>query len=149
MTNMKRQFSGIANAFTQKCFAEFGQYFVEDGNAILRIPAISEEVGDVIVTDDGDELTCTVGQIDHRHFEVFCARGTDENQREINAAEEAVSWVSAIVSDKVRFRIQMHQGRLVGSGSWYPEEEDAGPLLKITDEWKEYLWSGQVLHCTR
>lgn len=160
ISKMNQNLSGVAKAFLNAASADLGDFFVSDKNVILRIPAVAPEVGELTVIDDYDELTCIVGQIDHRHFEVFCAQGENDEQREQHAAEQAVSWILSVITSKERFRIQMRGEKIIGGGSWNTESECAGELLDAadectgelldsTDEWKEYLWSGQVLHKKR
>ena len=137
--------SGVAQAFRRAACSEFSCFFVEEGNVIFRISAAAHEVGDLTITDDGDRLTCTIGKIDHQHFEVECPPDGDLKQGENLAAEHVVQWVSDVIRNKVQFRIQKHRGRVICSGAWYPEEGSAA-LLSVTDEWFDYRWSGLVSH---
>ena len=146
---MVKDISGVAQAFLNALGSPLEQYVVYDGNVIMRVPAQAPEVGDMVVYDDGDELTVAVGKIDHCHFETYCVDAHTEKERQAVAAENAVQWVTAVMNEQVRFRNEFQHGRIVSGSSWLTEDQDGGRILKATDEWKEYTWTGLVLHQTR
>jgi len=146
---MAKELSGVAQALLNALQSPLNQHAIHDGNVIMRVPASAPEVGDIVVYDDGDELTVAVGQIDHCHFEVYCVDAPTEKERQSIAAENAVQWVTDVLNEHVRFRNEFHRGRSVAGSSWRTAHHDGGRVLEATDEWKEYTWSGLVLHKTR
>lgn len=115
----------------------------QDPREILRVPAKASDVGDLIVYNDGDELTVEVGKISHRHFDGFLSRAEREEDRQREAAEDAAKWIEEILADRVRFRVEYSAGRVIAGSSWDPSESDGGRWLKPTDQAREYLWSGE------
>lgn len=112
---------------------------------ILRVPATAPEVGEIVVRNDGDELTVYVGHIDHRHFEVPCATGATEQDRQREVAADVAGWIQDILAERVRFRVEFEAGRLVGCSSRHTEDHDGGRRLTRTDQVREYTWSGEKL----
>jgi hypothetical protein len=117
-----------------------------DPEEILRIPAKAPEVGDIVVRNDGDELTVCIGRIDHRHFEVYCATGVSEPERQREVSQDAAEWIQDILSERVRFRVEFRAGRVIAGSSWHIEHHDGGRWLRPTDEVREYTWSGEKFH---
>jgi hypothetical protein len=138
--------SELAQVFLSLLPDALKTYMTEDPQLVLHVPAMAAEVGDLTVHDDGKELTIYVGRIDHRHFEAYCETGSTRRERDERAAEKAMRWVQAIITDRVRFRNEFKAGRLIAGSSWYPERQEGGQLLKPTDEFREYTWSGEKLH---
>jgi hypothetical protein len=120
-----------------------------DSEEILRVPAKAPEVGDIVVRNDGDELTVCVGRIDHRHFEVYCATGETEQERQREVAQDAGEWIQEILAERVRFRVEFEAGSVIAGSSWHIEHYDGGRWLKRTDEVREYTWSGEKFHGQR
>ena len=146
---MAKDMSGVAQAFINALQPSLQQYTVSDENEIMRIPAQAPEVGDLVVYDDGDELTVAVGKIHHCHFESYCVDAPTGEERQAIAAENAVEWVTAVINEHVQFRNEFQCGRVISGSSWRTQHHDGGRLLKKTDEWTEYTWSGLVLHQSR
>jgi hypothetical protein len=121
----------------------------DDPEEIVRVPAKAPEVGDIIVRNDGDELTVCIGRIDHRHFEVYCAAGSTEFERQREVAQDAAEWIQDILAEHVRFRVEFEAGRVVASSSWHIEHHDGGRWLKRSDEVREYTWSGEKFRSQR
>ena len=127
----KHTASQIGQTFVSGLPESLRQYAVMEPNIVLRIPAVAAEVGDLIVYDDADELTVAVGRINHRHF---------------GESGEAVEYVEQILADQIRFRSEFSNGRLISCSSWNAEKLDGGRLLRSTDEFREFIWTGQLVH---
>ena len=110
-----------------------------EGKELLRVPACENGVGDLVVRDDGEELTVLVGPNDHCHFEAYCEQGTQE-VREQRAAENALEWVQAILDDQIVFRNEFQNGRLTSGSSWNPEYSNGPLTLDSSDECIEFKW---------
>jgi len=141
--------SGLAQAFFASLPAELIPYKMHDPRVILQIPASAAEVGDLLVYDDGNELTVCVGNIAHSHFEAYCENDPTQREREQNAAARACRWIQAILAEEIRFRCEFSKGRFHAGSSWNPAHHDGGKLLAATDEYREYSWQGEKLHKTR
>jgi hypothetical protein len=139
----------LTDAFYAALPDELQAFITADSQEIMRIPAKASEVGDVVVHIDSDQLTVCVGHIDHTHFEVYCARGATEHERQREMAEDAVKWIEDVLAERVRFRLQFEAGRLVAGGSWCVEHDDGGRWLKRADEIREYTWGGEKYHAYR
>jgi hypothetical protein len=120
-----------------------------DPEEIVRIPAKAPEVGDIVVRNDGDELTVCIGRIAHRHFEVYCATGATEQDRQREVAQDAAQWIQDVLAERVRFRVEFEAGRVIAGSSWQIEHHDGGRWLTRTDEVREYTWSGEKFHGQR
>ena len=63
------------DTFTEKFRSELSsalhQYLVADQNVVFRMPEASPDVGELVVWNDGDELTVGVGKISHHHFSTW------------------------------------------------------------------------------
>jgi hypothetical protein len=118
----------------------------DDPEEIVRVPAKAPEVGDVVVRNDGDELTVCIGRIDHRHFELYCATGATERDRQREVAQDAAEWIQDILAERIRFRVEFEAGRVIAGSSWHTGHHDGGRWLKRTDEVREYTWSGEKFH---
>lgn len=135
--------SSLAQTFLRLLPQSLKFFAIQDSAELLRVPACENGVGDLVVRDDGEELTVLVGPNDHRHFESYCEEGTQEN-REQRAAGNALEWVRAILDDQIVFRNEFQAGRLISGSSWNPEYSD-GPLkLESSDECVEFKWSGRI-----
>jgi hypothetical protein len=121
-------------------------YWAADLGEILRVPAKAPEVGDIVVRNDGDELTVCIGRINHRHFEVYCLTGATEQERQREVAENATEWIVDILAERVRFRAEFEAGRLIAGSSWHIGHRDGGGWPTRTGEVREYTWSGEKFH---
>jgi hypothetical protein len=136
----REQLSRVFNSLLPDAFKP---HLTGDTEIIMRIPASAPEVGDLLVYNEGDELTVEVGAIDHRHFEVYCEVGS-QPERERKAAQAAIDWIQEIISEQVRFRNEFTAGRCIAG--WYPECEGGEWLIDTADEFREYTWSGEKAH---
>jgi hypothetical protein len=133
----------LADVFFAKLPRSLQTYRAGAATEILRVPAKAAEVGDLIVYSDGDEFTVAIGKINHRHFECFLSRAEREEDRQREAAEDAINWIEEILADRVRFRVEYSSGRVIAGSSWRSAESDGGRWLAKTDQAREYLWSGE------
>lgn len=117
-------------------------YLASDENVIFRMPEASPDVGELLVWNDGDELTVGVGKISHHHFPTWDFEGVPEAEQMRRASARAIEWIEAIISDRVRFRVE-YEGDRVCAGSWWSTDQgDGGRWLQRTTRVIEYTWSG-------
>ena len=111
--------------------------------AFFRVPAAAADVGDLTVTDDGDELTVCVGRVSHRHFEVYCQPDPTPAARRVAAAGAAAEWVAEVLDGRVGFRVEYAAGRCLGGSDW-PADRGGGRPPRAADEWHDFTWSGRT-----
>jgi hypothetical protein len=75
---MPRPDLNLTDAFHAALPDALRAFRTNDPEEIVRVPAVSRDVGDLIVRNDGDELCVGIGAIDHRHFEVPLGAGANE-----------------------------------------------------------------------
>lgn len=138
--------SPLARAFLDLVPDTLRSYVTADPGVILRVPARATEVGDLVVSDEKIELTVRVGNVDHCHFEAYCEIGDTQGDRERQAAERALRWISEVIADRVRFRKEFRAGELIACSSWRASEEAQRQLIPSADECREYTWSGEKVH---
>jgi len=117
----------------RKCFASAEISFESDSNLIARIPSIQEEVGDVVIYDDGDEATVEIDKISHGHF------GADWDEKlpsDESIAENVVDFLKALFSDQVLLYTNLN-GRIAG---WTRLDLLDDPI-SIKEDYRYFLWS--------
>jgi hypothetical protein len=100
-------------------------------------PAIHPEVGDIEISDDGDELTVVVGKFTHSHFDSH-EQGISDGER----AERICRSVLQFLDDLLADRIEMFGTHLRGGGTRLRADEGRGIFSKIFFGRRTYVWSG-------
>jgi hypothetical protein len=100
-------------------------------------PAIHPEVGDVVISDDGYELTLEAGNFTHSHFSNY-DNSLSETQKAERIAEDVSQFLEELFADRV-----ILWGSHAGSGGWYPR--DAEPSELFSGHGELYVWSGPIL----
>lgn len=67
---------------------------------VIRSP--SDQVGELVVTDDGDELTVHIGTFTHSHWGCIDAAVPAE-QRPDHIAQDVVAFIRAMLTDEIEF----------------------------------------------
>ena len=98
-------------------------------------PAAHPEVGDILLYDDGDEVTVVAGNFTHSHI---CNYEDDLTLEE--KAEKIVEDVADFLEDMFADRIVLW-GSHKGGGGWYFAEDPRGAPRKHDTE---YVWSGPL-----
>lgn len=132
----------FTEVFRSQLPAALHPYLASDENVIFRMPEASSEVGELVVWNDGDELTVGVGKISHDHFPTWDFEGVPQAEQMQRASAGAIEWIEAIISDRVRFRVEYEGERVVAGSSWVANQGDGGRWLKRTTRAVEYTWSG-------
>ena len=102
---------------------------------VFRSP--SDEVGELVITDDGDELTVCIGRFTHSRWGRFNTTLPVE-QRPEHVARSVLEFVGAILSDRIEFF-----GSGTGGGS-RPVGKPRGWLSRLLFGAITYRWSGPV-----
>ena len=98
--------------------------------------AIHPEVGDIEISDDGDEVTVVVGHFTHKHFDNYDT-GLSEAEVAERIAQDVVSFLEDLFSDKI-----VLWGSHRGTGGCY--ERDQKPPRFFGRRRKKYVWSGPL-----
>ena len=134
------------DAFTQMFRSQLPsalhQYLAAGQSVIFRIPEASPDVGELVVWNDGDELTVGVGKISHHHFSTWDFNGVPQSEQVQRASARAIEWIEAIISERVRFRVEYEGDRVIAGSWWSADRDDGGRWLKRTTRAIEYTWSG-------
>lgn len=99
-------------------------------------PAIHPQVGDIVISDEGYELTLEAGRFTHSHFSNY-----DQHLSEVQKAER-------ISEDVVKFLDDLFSDRIVlcgshdSTGGWYLRDEPPSPFWRGRGEL--YVWSGPL-----
>jgi hypothetical protein len=106
-------------------------------NPIVRFPAAHFEVGDLEISDDVDELTVSIGDITHVHFDCF-ETDWDIGRRRLAIVDDVSHFVREVLAEEVELFKTWYGGgsapRGKGSGQVFVW---SGPLQ---DERKGRRW---------
>jgi hypothetical protein len=97
----------------------------------VTIPAVLPDVGDIVLQDDGDEVTAFVGHFTHSHFSNYDDITIPEKEQSI--AEDVAQFLEQLFADRI-----VMWGSHLGGGGWHTIDchERSHPKQK------EYVWSG-------
>jgi hypothetical protein len=120
-------------------FAGRGMRLEEGPPQSVVFPAICADVGDLVITDDGDELTVVFGRFTHHHYGwdyPYPPRNDIERANFEEAIENLVKDLTALFGD----RVVMYGGRsgVGGQLHWLREE----PSWIPPGYGQKYVWSG-------
>ena len=128
----------IGEALAAELIARFGAGAFGPGefpDEIAVFPAAHPTVGSVIVRDDGDEATVTIGAITHGHFNNF-----DKPVEE--AAPEVATRVADFLEQLFAGRVLLWRSRAGLSGGWEGLDEGERPKPRLGAE--TFLWQGPL-----
>jgi hypothetical protein len=109
----------------------------------LRITARNAEVGDIIVSFEGDEISVFLGDITHCHFTPYAAQDNFPGCTPTEAAADASQFIREVVSDQwVIWRWRDGRGGCFKLGGNDDEGADA-PLPG--EEVESFVWSGRLV----
>ncbi len=119
----------------QKAFSGWEMKINPVENPIVRFPAVQKEVGDILIYDDGNEVTMYVEHITHSHFTSYDETITQE-QREAIVTEDVISFLQALFADQVLLHTTPDNRR----GGWMRLDRQDGSVA-LSPEERYYLWS--------
>lgn len=109
-----------------------------DAEALVVFPAKHPEVGDVVIQDEGDELTVMLGRITRRHFGSPSPQSSVEDQAE-QIATEVTEYLRQLFADQIEFYGDGNRG-----GARARSNKERGLLSKLFFGSRTYVWSGPV-----
>jgi hypothetical protein len=105
---------------------------------IATFPAAHPDVGDLVIHDDGDELTLYVGNFTHVHFNNY-DEALAEEERSQRIAEELVAFLEDVFAERVEFF-----GSHGGGGGCRGRTKERVVVSKLFFGAQTYVWSGPV-----
>ena len=128
----------IRDALLRELTARFGQEAFLPGDRpedIAVFPAVHPEVGPVIVSDDGDEASVTIGTITHGHFNDF--------DLPVEAAALGIAvGVADFLESLFAGRVVLWKSRAGSRGGWYGLDQDEQPSSRRGVQ--TFVWQGPV-----
>ena len=100
-------------------------------------PAIHPEVGNLVISDDGYEVTLEAGNFTHSHFSNYDEH-LSEDQKGMRIAADVAQFLEELFADRI-----VLWGSHAGSGGWFPRCEQASPLFR--SHGRLFVWSGPLL----
>lgn len=128
----------IRTALLHELSARFGEAAFRPGDAeeeIAVFPAAHPEVGSVVVSDDGDEVSVTIGSITHGHFNAF---DYPLAQAAPIIATAVADFLEALFAD----RVLLWSSRSGSSGGWRELGDDEKPSPRRGAY--TFVWRGPV-----
>ena len=118
-------------------FPDRGLRLHQGNQPTASFPAAHPEVGDLIIDDDGDELTISVGQLTHGHFSPRNYEDPPEERQE-QIIGDVIEFLDEVFRDEVEFWTA-DAGKM---GGW--QTRGKGYPLAWRPEVRRYVWSGPL-----
>jgi hypothetical protein len=99
-------------------------------------PAIHPEVGDIVISDEGYELTLEAGRFTHSHFSNYDQK-LSEAQRAERISDDIVQFLDDLFGDRI-----VLWGSHDSRGGWYPRDEPRSEFRR--GDGQLYVWSGPL-----
>lgn len=119
-------------------YPESGMQRSPEGIQRVIFPAISPEVGDVELQDDGYEVTLYLGTFTHVHFYEY-QKDISELERAQRVANRVINFLDDLFADRIEFF-----GNGFGGGCRARKEARRGILSRLLLGSRTYVWSGPV-----
>lgn len=109
----------------------------QPSQADIVFPAAHPEVGDLLIYDEGDEVTVIVSEFTHLHFG---AEKQNQTEAELAAVitERVISFLEKLFSDRIVFWKVL--GGLGGGGCRERKEVDSASTFLV----RKAVWSGPI-----
>ena len=131
----------LRDALVPKLRAAFPTELMRVGGeteALAVFPAKHPEIGDLVIQDEGDEVTVIVGNITHRHFGSQSPRSSAHIQAE-QIATEVTRYLHQLFADEIEFYGNGGRG-----GARVRSDKERGLLSKLLLGKRTYVWSGPI-----
>jgi hypothetical protein len=115
-------------------FPDRGLRVHEGTQPAASFPAAHPEVGDLLIDDDEDELTVTVGELTHGHFTPKDYR-LPSQEKEEDLIERMMEFLDQVFNDQIEF---WADGK---SGGWHAR--DGEPIGHWPNR-RRFVWSGPI-----
>lgn len=133
----------LAEALTQRLrdrFPDVKMVFGTPPEAVVVIPAVHPDVGNIQIFDDVFEATLVAGNFTHGHFSSFKAKSQEEAEQQI--VEDVTDFLERLFADQI-----VLWGSQKSSGGWYDRERASAATSehqRLTEGTKRYVWSGPL-----
>ena len=133
--------------FRDRCSQELISYGVkfeeDDACGAFVVPALCQEVGDLVITFDDCEITVFIERITHSHFTLGACGDIHATDKSGETVREAVEFVTGVLNDK--WIIWQYPN---GAGGCYPLGREGDPMVDapLGNEARCFLWSGPFSH---
>ena len=131
----------LRDALVPKLRAAFPGELIRVGgeaDALIVFPAKHPEIGDLVIQDEGDELTVIVGTITHRHFASQSPGSSAQFQAE-QIATEVTEYLRQLFADEIEFYGDGSRG-----GARARSDKERGLVSKLLLGTRTYVWSGPI-----
>jgi hypothetical protein len=115
-------------------FPDRGIRVHEGTQPVASFPAAHPEVGDLLIDDDDEELTISVGELTHGHFIPRDYRLLSQEKDE-DLIERVIEFLDQIFDDRIEF---WTEGK---AGGWHARRET--PLGRWPNR-RRFVWSGPL-----
>jgi hypothetical protein len=119
-------------------FPDMSMNVGSEGEPLVTFSAKHADVGNLVIQDEGDELTVLIGDITHRHFGNY-DRGLGANEKAESIASEVVEYLRKLFADEIEFFGDGLRGGARARGA-----KARGMLSKLFLGAKTYVWSGPL-----
>ncbi len=131
--------SPLAQAFLEVFRQELPGPFREQvtDRLVVTIPASHSAVGDLIVSDDGDQITLQVGSLFHWHFYLRPPYSSETRSAE-QVSYEAVDFIRELLADAILIRVDFASGQPGVSSA----VSTSAPETPRSSTERDFTWSG-------
>jgi hypothetical protein len=102
-------------------------------------PAVHPQVGDLVISDEGSEITVYVGNFTHVHYDVY-VDGISEEERAKQISGQVIQFVEDIFAERMEF-YGSHEG---GGGCRVRGRKPHDISAKLSAGKRMYVWSGPI-----
>lgn len=114
----------------------------EHAGSQLRIPALHEAVGDLVIAFDNDEITVFIGKLTHCHFTPLASSAADDGRTDTDCIDGAADYLRGIVNNE--WVIWVYPGRAGGCYRIKPRIDIDQDAISPREGIVRYLWSGPL-----
>jgi hypothetical protein len=120
----------------------FGIAFYNDANGDVRVRALCNDVGDLVLSFADSEISVFIGNITHRHFTPFPAHGKLAAYTNEDCARDAIQFISDVLNDKwVFWKLSNGAGGCYMPGG---NDESSADAPLPGDAASLFVWSGAI-----
>jgi hypothetical protein len=112
----------------------------DHATSVVSIPARHQDVGSIIIDFDDGEVTVSIGEHFHSHFDPGVYRSEGYVNPDAACVRAAVTYVRDFIAGRILFHIRFVNGRYAGSGTLYLNT--ANLMANVPHDAKLYTWAG-------
>lgn len=114
------------------------EYIINNKEQSLTIPAINNEVGDIVIEDELDEIIVFIGNFTHWHVGCY-EENFNEKEKAIFIAEEITEFLTDLFNNQI-----VMWGSHRNGGGFYRKGNKPNSKSWFGKKNKEFVWSGQI-----